>query len=91
LTSDSDSNNWVTVAGYMFMPEELQQEEYGYRFDSGLEIDVRVISQVNNDDSSGTQCPGGSKKTTVTLASGLNSLIAAASGAAVASVFSILF
>jgi len=43
MTSDG-VNNWVTVAGYMFMPEELQQSEYGFRFDSGLEADIRVIT-----------------------------------------------
>jgi len=46
---------------------------------------------VNNADTTATKCNGGNKQTLVTLQSGYNGLVAAVSGAAVASVFSILF
>lgn len=70
-TSTTDSDSYVPVYGYLFLPTEFASSTFGYRWSAGDTVYVRVIAKPGTD---GT-CLGGNAETTVTLAGGFNLLV----------------
>ena len=77
-----DSDDYVSLVGYLFLPEQFADEDtYGYRWEAGDVVNVRVIARVPDGASPAdcsTMCCGGNEQTEVTLASAVNMLNAAA-------------
>lgn len=88
-----DSDGFVTVKAFLFLPKLFAADSYGYRWEAGDVVTVRVLARVPDGASPSdclTMCCGGNYETEVTLASSV-SLVQAAAGMFAIGLSAILF